>query len=138
MLSFLIPIHSYADYGVNIPPESFIGSSKHLHEIYDVPAIKNLIATKFGANSVLLSIAFCESTYTQYDENDNILRGKVNSDDVGVFQVNEYYHLDTSKKMGYDIYTVEGNLNYAGYLYKKYGLQPWSASYPCLKKLGVI
>ena len=77
------------------------------------------------------AIAFCESTYRQYASNGQVLRGIENSKDVGLFQINEKYHLDKSREMGYDIYSLEGNIDYAMELLKKDGSRHWSASKPC-------
>ncbi len=49
-------------------------------------------------------------------------------------QINEYYHAKTAEKMGLDIYTLEGNMAYAKYLYEKNGLSDWDASRPCWGK----
>ena len=37
--------------------------------------------------------------------------------------------------VGYDIYTLEGNIGFGKYLYKNYGLNPWGASFNCWKYL---
>ncbi len=79
-------------------------------------------------------VAFCESTYRQFSPNSKVHRGVVNNQDVGIFQINERYHLEDSKKLKIDIYTIEGNTEYAKYLYEKQGLRPWSASKPCWGK----
>ena len=39
--------------------------------------------------------------------------------------------LDEAAKLGYNIYTVEGNVAFAKYLYNKYGSDPWSSSSKC-------
>lgn len=83
---------------------------------------------------ILAEISKCESTFKHYDKNGNVLRGKVDSRDVGVMQINEYYHADEAKKLGYDLETVEGNLAYAKYLYEKEGVDPWSHSAKCWGK----
>lgn len=83
---------------------------------------------------ILAEIAFCESRFRQYDENGNVLRGVVNSQDVGVLQINEKYHLDTAQKLGLNIYTLEGNMAYAKYLYDTQGTRPWNHSSPCWGK----
>ena len=80
---------------------------------------------------VVMEVARCESSLRQFDEHGNVLRGKVNSKDVGVMQINEMYHLEESKKLGYDIYTVEGNIQYGLLLIDKQGLKPWQASKHC-------
>jgi len=46
-------------------------------------------------------------------------------------QINEKYHLDEAKKLGIDIYTVEGNMEFARILYDKFGTEPWNASSAC-------
>lgn len=99
---------------------------------YTEQSQKDRIINYFGDTPVLAEIARCESTYRHIDETTGeILRGRVDSRDVGVMQINEHYHLSTSKALGYDIYTFEGNMAYAKYLYNKKGLAPWSASKPC-------
>lgn len=85
----------------------------------------------FKDEPILIEIARCESTFRQFNADGSIKRGKVNDMDVGVMQINEYYHLETSKKKGYDIYTLEGNMAYARDLYDREGAQPWSSSSPC-------
>lgn len=82
-------------------------------------------------NTVLSAIAKCESGNRQFNTDGSILRGKVNPKDVGMFQINEKYHLQASIKMGYDIYTEEGNKAYATYLYNTQGSRPWKASAYC-------
>lgn len=80
---------------------------------------------------LMADIAQCESHYHQYASNGNIYRGSINTSDVGVMQINEKYHLQTSKKMGLDIYTLKGNMAYARYLYTSQGSEPWISSSAC-------
>lgn len=87
------------------------------------------------------AIAFCESTYRQYDDSRQAedgtkvpLRGVHNPSDVGLFQINEVYHLEKSKELGFDIYTAEGNIEYALWLLEKEGTKPWNWSKPCWSK----
>ncbi len=80
---------------------------------------------------ILVDIARCESTFKQFDQTGNIVRGKVNKGDVGVMQINEHYHAEDANKLGFNIYTAEGNVAFGRYLYGKYGSQPWSSSAPC-------
>ena len=49
-------------------------------------------------------------------------------------QVNEDFHLETAQKLGYNIYSLEGNLSYAQYLYDKEGTVPWKSSSHCWKE----
>ena len=85
----------------------------------------------FADDPILVEIARCESGFRQYDKNGLIVKGRVDSADIGVMQINERYHDETSKKLGLDIHTITGNVAYAKYLYEKEGTKPWSASKPC-------
>lgn len=79
-----------------------------------------------------IKIAACESTLRQFDaETGEPLRGVHNPADVGLFQINEKYHLKKSQSLGYDIYTTEGNIGYAMYLMKEDGLRHWTYSKKC-------
>lgn len=82
----------------------------------------------------MMDIARCESQYRQYDKDGNVLRGKANPDDVGIFQVNEHYHLADSKARGDDIYTTDGNIDYAAHLLETQGTKPWNWSKGCWGK----
>ena len=100
--------------------------------------IKLITKEYFKDTPVLAEIARCESTYRQFSEKGNVLRGKVNSADVGVMQINEKYHLKRSQELGLDIHTLEGNLAYGKFLYKEQGSRPWNASRPCWGKPATV
>ena len=55
----------------------------------------------------------------------------MNDQDIGVMQINERYHYDEAKKLGFDIYTLKGNMDFAKHLYLKEGIKPWKSSSPC-------
>lgn len=86
---------------------------------------------EFAHAPILVEVARCESELHQFGKDGRVVRGRIDSDDIGIMQINQRYHGETAKKLGVDIYTVEGNLAYANYLYEKYGTKPWSASQPC-------
>jgi len=88
----------------------------------------------FKDTPILAEIAKCESTFRQYGKDGKALRGIVNDDDVGVMQINTYYHEEDAEKLGLNIYTLEGNLQFAKVLYGKYGDKPWVHSSPCWSK----
>lgn len=96
----------------------------------DRKAIEAYLREHYADTPILVEIARCESTFMHY-KNGEVVRGRVDNADVGVMQINERYHLETAKKLGYDIHTIEGNVAYAKYLYEKSGSRPWSASEPC-------
>jgi hypothetical protein len=94
-------------------------------------AVESYVRKEYTDEPILVDIAKCESTFRQFDQLGNIIRGKVNKGDVGVMQINESYHADEAAKLGFNIYTVEGNVAFARYLYGKYGSDPWSSSSKC-------
>ncbi len=93
--------------------------------------VESYVRSYFAKTPVLARVAYCESKFKQFNDDGSILRGKLTPADVGVMQVNEYYHADKAEKMGYDLHTVDGNLAYAKYLYSRQGTAPWSASESC-------
>jgi soluble lytic murein transglycosylase-like protein len=99
--------------------------------------IQSYLHEQYFDTPILIEIARCESEFRQFDKNGNIVRGRVNADDVGVMQINEFYHADTARKMGLNLKTAEGNVAFGKYLYAKYGTSPWSASEPCWSKAKV-
>jgi hypothetical protein len=96
--------------------------------------LPDYVKAYFAETPILAKVAKCESTYRQVGSDGKVLRGKVNSDDVGLMQINEHYHGEKAKSMGLDLETIEGNLAYAKYLYEKEGTAPWSASAKCWNK----
>lgn len=88
----------------------------------------------FKDSPIMAKVAWCESRNRQFEKDGTIFRGKVNTDDVGVMQVNTYYHESTANKMGLNLMTLEGNLAYGKYLYEKEGTTPWNSSKPCWGK----
>lgn len=90
--------------------------AKVRHEFADIP--------------VMISIAKCESSFTQYDSIGNPMYGGTGGM-VGVFQVAAALHTDVAKDLNYDINTLQGNLAYARYLYENEGIVPWLASASC-------
>lgn len=88
---------------------------------------------------VMLDIAWCESNNNQdkkgYNYRYKIVDGqKVRylwSTDIGYWQINDFYHLEDAKKLGLDLYTYEGNRDFALLLYNKNGTRDWNASKSC-------
>lgn len=108
-------------------------------EIY-IPSARELeqkAKNFFKDDPILVEIARCESSFRHLDTDGEVLRGKVNNGDVGLMQINEYYHGDTATKLGLDLETLEGNMAYAKYLFNKEGGQPWVASSKCWNKVAL-
>ena len=96
-----------------------------------VPNIEQLVIKEFEDAPIMIEVAYCESRFRMFNKEGEVLRGEVNPLDVGIFQVNEFYHLESSKNLDIDIHTIKGNLQYARYLYDKNSLKDWAASRPC-------
>ena len=94
-------------------------------------SVKGVVGEYFADVPELVDVARCESRFRQFDKNGRVLRGAVNKSDIGVMQINEYYHGEKAEELGHDIYTIEGNLAYARFLYDREGLTPWLSSSKC-------
>jgi len=81
--------------------------------------------------SILEKVAFCESGGRQFDKYGNVKRGIVDKRDIGKWQINTYWWGEEAKRLGYDIWTLEGNTAMALHIHKVAGLGPWKASRPC-------
>jgi len=93
--------------------------------------IEDVVTNYFKDEPILARIAFCESSFRHYNEKGEVIRGVVDKRDVGVMQINEYYHKSTADRLGLDLETLSGNLEYARNLYKRQGTKPWGASKAC-------
>ncbi len=78
--------------------------------------------------SMLKRICTAESGFKQFNKNGTVVRGMVNPSDIGICQINEPINNDLARKLGFDIYTEKGNLEFAQYLFNERGVQPWMAS----------
>ena len=92
------------------------------------------VSQYYADTPILVSIARCESHFKQWNGDGSIHRGEINHSDIGVMQVNEYYHGQKADELGLDIYNLDGNLAYAKYLYNKEGSRPWASSQKCWGK----
>lgn len=100
----------------------------------EVQTVEEYVREYFADEPLLADIAQCESHMRQFDKNGSVLHGEVVYEDLGLMQVNETYHGKTAAKLGLDLYTIQGNLAYARYLYGKEGSTPWNSSKPCWGK----
>ncbi len=107
-----------------------------LEEVIDTASMttEEYVRHYFSDIPVMIDVARCESHFTHYNEYGEVLKGRAVSTDRGVMQINEYYHLDTANKLGINIYSLEGNLAYARYLYETQGTRPWRPSAKCWGK----
>ena len=95
--------------------------------------VEEYVREYFEEVPILTEIARCESRFRHFDAFGNVIRGEINSYDIGVMQVNELYHEEQAEELGLNLYTLAGNLAYARELYEKEGTVPWNSSRACWK-----
>lgn len=96
----------------------------------DNSGIRDYVEDVFGNNHVMVDVARCESGFRQYYSGGGVLINE-ESDAVGIYQLLDSWHDQAANDLGLDIYTVEGNVEYAKLLYEADGLKPWSPSSLC-------
>jgi hypothetical protein len=89
------------------------------------------VRAAFADAPAMIAIARCESKYTQFGKGGTALHGGYGGKMVGIFQIYSDIHAAYAKSRGMDIYTTEGNIAYARYLYQTEGTKPWLSSFPC-------
>ncbi len=95
---------------------------------------EGIVRAYFEDIPVMIQIARCESGYRHYLADGSILRGRVDSADTGVMQINKRFHSKAAIAMGLDLDDIYGNMAYARHLYETQGTRPWGASAPCWAK----
>lgn len=93
--------------------------------------VESTVRTYFAETPVMIEIARCESKFRQYADSGNPLYGGYGGKMVGVFQVYSDIHASFARSLGMDIETLDGNMQYAKYLYEREGTKPWISSFPC-------
>ena len=93
------------------------------------PIVKEVLAEeKFADYPLLVKICKAESQNIQFRKDGRVLRGAMNPSDIGFCQINEPTWNDIARKLGYDIYTEQGNKDMAVYIFLHEGSDPWNSS----------
>lgn len=87
----------------------------------------------------LHGVCSCESSYEgtrygqprQFNPDGSVRRGVQNPKDIGECMINLDYWGETAAKLGYDVFTQQGNVKMANYIYEHEGLKPWTWSNGC-------
>lgn len=93
--------------------------------------IKGLLQTKLGQGNDLIAVVGCESGYRQFNASGGVLTSSTN--DKGIFQINHIWW-QKAKDLGYDISTIDGNIDMGIYIYKTAGIRSWT----CARIIGII
>lgn len=134
-VSLFTPIHEASGEKVTVVDSKTkeIKNGKNSEIEQPVQSTEEIVKNYFSDTPIMVEIARCESTFRQTNSKGEVLRGVVNGRDVGIMQINERFHAETAEKMNVDIYSTDGNLEYARHLYEKEGTRPWKASEKCWK-----
>ena len=100
--------------------------------------LEQYVREYFKDTPIMAEIAKCESRFRHLGKNGKVLRGELTVEDLGVMQINEYFHENTAKVLGVDLHTLDGNLAYAKWLYNREGTKPWFASSKCWDKSDTL
>ncbi|MDP2651234.1 MAG: hypothetical protein Q8O98_01435 [bacterium] len=103
--------------------------------ITDSKNVKQFITDYFADIPIMAKVAACESRNRHYVAG-QILKGKQNTYDRGVMQINILYHGKTAEELKLDLHNIDDNVAYARYLYEKQGVKPWMSSSKCWTKSG--
>jgi hypothetical protein len=95
--------------------------------------VEEYVNDYFADEPVMIAIAGCESHFRQYDKDGSVLKNP-NTSAIGVMQIMSSVHNERAADLGIDIYTTQGNLAFAKYLYDSDGTAPWNASKACWGK----
>ncbi|MCR4311251.1 MAG: hypothetical protein NUV54_01645 [Candidatus Taylorbacteria bacterium] len=101
-------------------------------------SVEGEVREYFKDTPILAEIAGCETRFRHTDKNGDTIRGEINDDDLGVMQINTYYHSAEAKKAGIQLATLKGNMAFAKRLYEKFGTSPWDSSSVCWKKFETV
>jgi hypothetical protein len=132
--TLLLLASAFTPASAEVPKTEAISNDHPLTSI----SVEAYVRDYFADEPLLAEIAKCESGFRQFDSHGKVIRGEVNKSDIGILQINKYYHEEDAVKLGFDIYTIDGNLGYAKWLYAKYGDAPWIYSSKCWKKYKEI
>jgi hypothetical protein len=91
--------------------------------------VEGAVKFYFSDIPIMIDIAKCETNFRQYND-DGSAYYDASHTYVGVFQIAEDIHSAKAASMGFDIKTIDGNLQYARYLYNTSGTNPWKGCLP--------
>lgn len=97
----------------------------------EMKTVEETVREYFEDTPIMIEIARCESKFRQFNADGTPLRGGWKGQMVGVFQFFESVHGSGATKLGFDITTLEGNLDYAKHVYTQQGTTPWNSAKAC-------
>lgn len=91
---------------------------------------------ELGDDHQLVKVAYCESSLNHFESDGRtVKRGRENTLDTGLFQINLHYHAGDAEARGWDVHVRADNLAYTLHLVSSQGYQPWTATEYCWSDL---
>lgn len=90
---------------------------------------EDIVKFYFSDVPVMIDIAKCESGFKQYNPDGSAFHD-ASGTYVGIYQIAESIHTAKAQSLGFDIRNIDGNLQYARYLYNASGTNPWKGCLP--------
>jgi len=97
----------------------------------DTSGFSALILETFPDAPYMLDVARCESSVRQYLPSGEVLMGGGGGNYIGIFQIGSQW-VSRAKSMGMDVYTPEGNIAFARFLFDDSGP---SSQWECFHKI---
>ncbi len=92
---------------------------------------ERIVREYFKDIPVMVQVARCESHFQHTLSDGSVLKGRIDSADTGVMQINKRYHEKRALELGLNLENIYDNMAYARNLYEAQGTQPWKASSAC-------
>jgi hypothetical protein len=92
--------------------------------------VEAAVRTAFADAPEMIAVAKCESGFRQFSAEGVVLRGGAGKGYLGIFQIGERLHSAPAAAIGFDLFTIEGNIGYARHLYNVSGSVPWRECVP--------
>ncbi len=121
-----------------LPTGNADNDAQHAPFVAQPFTLEEYVREYFHDEPVLAEIAKCESRFRHTDQRGKVLRGEASAEDLGVMQINEFYHEERALKLGFNLHTLDGNLAYARWLYGREGTAPWFASKNCWQRAETL
>ena len=121
-----------------IASTAFADSSSTSGTTQPSQTVEATVREYFADIPVMIEVARCESKFRQFADSGNVLRGGVGGQMIGVYQFFDRYHVGPASALGFDIETLEGNLDYARHTYAQEGTAPWNSARDCWDVIPAI
>ena len=121
----------------SVPKTKPVATSTPSLSSSDLRGLASSTAAKYGLDPVLVQkIIGCESQWKATNVHPNVRAGTTTpwSYDIGLLQINDYYHETEWEAQGLDMKNPKDNLEFGLKMMQQQGTQPWNASKNCWLK----